>query len=108
MNDYMCEGGLGEGRGGDEDEYEEEDATSGGQGESCQRVIEKIKDGGMKTLSFIAGEGASQLARLSSTELYSSFNRSVSDSQHKSLHYKMALCVRVCVGVKARACGSSA
>lgn len=93
MNDYMCEGGLGGRKRGDEDEYEEEDAASGGQGESCQGVIEKIKDGGMKTLSFIAGEGATQLARLSSTELYSSFNRSVSDSQHKSLHYKMAHCV---------------
>lgn len=91
--------GEGGGRGGDEDKYDEEDAMSGGQEESCQGVIEKIKDGGVKTLSFIAGEGASQLARLSSTGLYSSFNRSVSDSQHKSLHYKMALCARVCVCV---------
>lgn len=72
-----------------------------GQEGSCQGVIEEIKDGGLKTFSFIAGEGASQLARLSSTGLYSSFNRSVSDSQHKSLHSKMALCVsvRVCVCV---------
>lgn len=58
---------------------------------SCQEMIEKIKDGGLKTFSFIAGEGASQLARLSSTGHYSSFNRSVSDSHHKSLHSKMAL-----------------
>lgn len=54
---------------------------------------------GVKTFSFIAGEGASQLARLSSTGHYSSFNRSVSDSQHKSLHSKMALGVAVCVCV---------
>ncbi len=68
-----------------------------GQEGSCQGVIEEIKDGGVKTFSFIAGEGGSQLARLSSTGLYSSFNRSVSDSQHKSLHSKMALCLTVCV-----------
>lgn len=37
-----------------------------GHEESCQGMIEKIKDGGVKTFSFIAGEGASQLARLSS------------------------------------------
>lgn len=66
-----------------------------GQEASCQGMIEKIKDGGVKTFSFIAGEGASQLARLSGTGHYSSFNRSVSDSQHKSLLSKMALCVCV-------------
>lgn len=38
-----------------------------GQERSCQGMIEKIKDGRVKTFSFIAGEGASQLARLSST-----------------------------------------
>lgn len=68
-----------------------------GQEESCQGMIEKIKDRRVKTFSFIAGEGASQLARLSSTELYTSFNRSVSDSHHKSLHSKMALCISACV-----------
>lgn len=83
--------------GGDEEQYEEEDGMSVGQEESCQGMIGKIKDGGVKTFSFIAGEGASQLARLSSTGHYSSFNRSVSDSQHKSLHPKMAVCVRACV-----------
>lgn len=45
------------GDGGDEDEYEEEDGTSVGQEESCHGVIEKIKDGGVKTFSFIAAEG---------------------------------------------------
>lgn len=53
--------------------------------------------------SFIAGEGASQLARLSSPGHYSSFNRSVSDSQHKSLHSKICVCV---CGVRADACAS--
>lgn len=66
-----------------------------GQQASCQGMTEHIKDGGVKMFSLIAGEGASQLARLSSTEHYSSFNRSVSDSQHKSLHSKMCVCVCV-------------
>lgn len=82
-----------------------------GQEKSCQGMIEKIKDGGVKMFSFIAGEGARQLARLSSSGHYSSFNRSVSDSQHKSLHSKMALCIGVCVccvRADAYACGSPA
>lgn len=58
--------------------------------------------------SFIAGVGASQLARLSSIGLHSLFSSSVSDSQHKPLHYKMALYVRVCMcGVSASACACS-
>lgn len=75
--------------------------------ESCQGVMEGIKAGGVKTFSFIAGEGARQLARLSSVGLYSSFNGSVSDSQHKSQLAKTPECV---FGVRAdaRACGRPA
>lgn len=93
MNDYMYEGREEEeGRGRVVDGGDEEDGMSVGQEASCQGMSEKIKDGGEKTFSFIAGEGASQLARLSSAGHYSSFSRSVSDSQHKSLHSKAAPC----------------
>lgn len=51
----------------------------------------------MQTFSFIAGEGASQLARLSGTGHSSSFSGSASDSQHKPLHSRMALRVAACV-----------
>lgn len=68
------------------------------QTEAVRLMIEKRKDGKrVKTFSFIAGEGARQLARLSSARHYSSFNGSVSDSQHKSLHSKTVVCVSVLV-----------
>lgn len=44
MNDYMYEY-EGRGDGGDEERCEEEDGVSAGQEESCQGMIEKIKDG---------------------------------------------------------------
>lgn len=58
---------------------------------SCQRVSEKIKDWGGGAFSFIAGEGAGQLSRLSNTGHSSSVSGFVSDSLHKSLHSMMAL-----------------
>lgn len=86
--------------GNDEEQHEEEDGC--GTREELSGNDWKIKDGGVKTFSFIAGEGVSQLARLSSTGHYSSFNRSVSDSQHKSLHPTVRACERasgcVCMG----------
>lgn len=68
-----------------------EDGMSVGQEGSCQKVIATIKDGVVKTFSFIAGEGASQLARLSSSGHSSSLNGFASDSRHKSAQSKMAL-----------------
>lgn len=76
------------GDGGDE---EEGNGMSVGQEGSCQGLMEKLKDAGMQTFSFIAGEWVSQLARLSSTGLSFSFSWSVSDSQHKSVRSEMPL-----------------
>lgn len=68
-----------------------ENGMSVGQEGGCQKVIATIKDGVVKTFSFIAGEGARQLARLSSSGHSSLLNGSASDSRHKSALSKMAL-----------------